>query len=628
VGDDDRDRPGEEAGSARLTPEDIAYRSFAGARRGLSEPQVREFLEEIASQVAAAQERERELEARIEQLGHRLANPPPLTETQILDTLGEETTRVLRSAQEAAEEIRTNAGGRAEAMIREAEEEAKRVRETADDFVSERTREAEATAAAVQKDADNRAQAQMREAGRDAEAELEGARLRGREMVTEARSVRERILTDLGKRRSVLEAEVERLQVARERLEEAGRSARRSLGVAAEALVAFERVLEEQASAEAAPAAEPAAAMVEPAVTEPAVTEPAVVVEEELRAPGPTDEEAEEPLPSEEAQEPVPSQDAEEAPDEEAEKAPPGEEAEAAETAPAREPEPVEDLFARIRAGREQATPARRAQPAERGLEGAMDDGTVADAPEPAEPAGAEPAPEDVEAEREGEEAGPDRELLQRREDVLGPLGHELLRKCKRALQDEQNELLDQLRRQRRRSGARQLLPTARATVSQWADLLEPAVHEAYAAGHGAHSERAPTTSRAPRRLVSGLAEVLVAPLRERLESAVDTAPGDRGPEREAEIASLVGARYREWRAQELEYRVGDALAAAYARGVYDGAPEGSKLRWIAAEPGRCPDCDDNALETTTRGANFPTGQPFPPAHPGCRCVLTIDDRA
>jgi hypothetical protein len=288
----------------------------------------------------------------------------------------------------------------------------------------------------------------------------------------------------------------------------------------------------------------------------------------------------------------------------------------------------VGDLFARIRAGREQAEDGAPAAPADPGVEAAVGDSTGADVPESAEPADAGPAPEDVEGADEGSEAGPDRELLRRREEVLGPLGHELLRRCKRALQDEQNELLDQLRRQRGRSGARQLLPTASATVSQWADLLEPAVHEAYGAGHGAHSEGAPTTARAPRRLVSGLAEVIVKPLRERLETAVDAAPGDPGPEREAEIASRVGARYREWRVQELEHRVGDVLTAAYVRGVYDAAPEGSKLRWIAVEPGRCPDCDDNALETTTRGENFPTGQPFPPAHPGCRCVLTIEDRA
>ena len=47
-------------------------------------------------------------------------------------------------------------------------------------------------------------------------------------------------------------------------------------------------------------------------------------------------------------------------------------------------------------------------------------------------------------------------------------------------------------------------------------------------------------------------------------------------------------------------------------------------LRWVPAEVGRCPDCDDNALEPTARSEPFPTGQRFPPAHPGCRCFLAL----
>ena len=50
-------------------------------------------------------------------------------------------------------------------------------------------------------------------------------------------------------------------------------------------------------------------------------------------------------------------------------------------------------------------------------------------------------------------------------------------------------------------------------------------------------------------------------------------------------------------------------------------------LRWVPADPGRCPDCDDNALEPTLKGATFPTGQQHPPAHPGCRCLLVPLER-
>jgi len=46
-----------------------------------------------------------------------------------------------------------------------------------------------------------------------------------------------------------------------------------------------------------------------------------------------------------------------------------------------------------------------------------------------------------------------------------------------------------------------------------------------------------------------------------------------------------------------------------------------------AAEVGRCPDADDNALEPTVKGQRFPTGQAYPPAHPGCRCLVVPTDR-
>ena len=87
---------------------------------------------------------------------------------------------------------------------------------------------------------------------------------------------------------------------------------------------------------------------------------------------------------------------------------------------------------------------------------------------------------------------------------------------------------------------------------------------------------------------------------------------------------SSISAKYREWRGGELERHLTDMLAAAYAHGSYDAAPSGSRLRWIPDEPGRCPDCADNALEPTVKGDTFPTGRPYPPAHPGCRCLVVL----
>jgi hypothetical protein len=111
-------------------------------------------------------------------------------------------------------------------------------------------------------------------------------------------------------------------------------------------------------------------------------------------------------------------------------------------------------------------------------------------------------------------------------------------------------------------------------------------------------------------------AAVLLSTLRQRLVDALEHHDTEGAGER-------VSARYREWKSQDLEARLEDAVRAAYARGVYDAAPDGIELQWVVAQPRCCADCADNALEPVTKGKTFPTGQPYPPAHPGCRCVLT-----
>jgi hypothetical protein len=130
--------------------------------------------------------------------------------------------------------------------------------------------------------------------------------------------------------------------------------------------------------------------------------------------------------------------------------------------------------------------------------------------------------------------------------------------------------------------------------------------------------------------VLNELAAGLIAPLRERLATTLAAVaaqgPYESAAELHRELASAVGARYREWRASDLEVRLGDTLAAAYARGAYDGAPSGAHLRWVTDAGQRCPDCEDNSLEPTVKGQSFPTGQPHPPAHPGCRCFVVVVD--
>jgi len=76
---------------------------------------------------------------RVAELEEKLRNPPPPTEEQLLESLGAETARVLRSAQQAAEDIRTNATDRADKELREAREQADGMRSGAEEAAETRT---------------------------------------------------------------------------------------------------------------------------------------------------------------------------------------------------------------------------------------------------------------------------------------------------------------------------------------------------------------------------------------------------------------------------------------------------------------------------------------------------------
>ncbi len=113
--------------------------------------------------------------------------------------------------------------------------------------------------------------------------------------------------------------------------------------------------------------------------------------------------------------------------------------------------------------------------------------------------------------------------------------------------------------------------------------------------------------------------ESLVTALRQRLEDALTSKAGDE----QSVLVESLGAAYREWKSQRIERVAGDVLAAAFARGTWYEAPEGTAMRWIVDDAdGPCPDCDDDALAgNLPKGEAFPTGQPHPPAHSGCRCL-------
>jgi hypothetical protein len=248
-------------------------------------------------------------------------------------------------------------------------------------------------------------------------------------------------------------------------------------------------------------------------------------------------------------------------------------------------------------------------------------DASPPDGPSTAPPSdAASSAPEPSEA--DDDHARADQEARETREAALADATEDLQRRGKRALQDEQNDVLDGLRRQRGKIDTAAVLPPLAEQLARWAHVLQPAVDAAYSSGAASAGG---TLKAAPRALLTELSTAAVTPLRDRLASSLESIDSPSPAEVEIAVAQRLGARYREWRGQELAAVLGDVIAVAYSRGGYDAAPDGARLRWIPAHEGKCPDCDDNALEPTAKGSEFPTGQPYPPAHPGCRCLLVID---
>lgn len=721
---------------ATLTAEEVQHRTFATTFRGLDPGEVKAFLERVAKELRSLRERNQELEQRLRDAESRAAHPE-LDETTLMNALGEETARVIRSAHEAAADIRAKAEENAQRILREGHEEANRLRSDADRVLTVRTEEADAAAASIREAAESWGEAVRNRASEEAAKVIDEARAEGRRMVEEAQAVRAKVLGDLSRKRRVAAVQVEQLWAGRERLLESYRLVRSTLDEVTDDLQRAEAEARTAASAAATKVAdiddvsteELEAALREvrelesslrvkpegdpgpPAVDAEAVPEPGVEPTPESR-PEPTKISTTPPRSAvrvvevgEAPPKPEPAPAAETGPaadeagaadaaaiaidaeqagsagppsderrgsslrilrrpkSDDAKKAPsrsvvtPTAEGEsvriirpAAATAPAAEPDPkaepeprtepasadavaaavasavdapaVDELFARIRADREQAVAEAEqvlAEPArtEQAEESEPPNGPeVAEAAEAAGTAGTEG---DAAA-----EAVPDADegLLQRRDAALEGIEQQLARKLKRALQDDQNDLLDRLRK-RGKGRFAAVLGTHGDQAARFRDVSGALLDEAARAGVGFAGPAADAGATVEVADLAGeLADSLAGPLRGRLEQALQAAD-DEG-EDEATAVERIGMAYREWKAQRIERLAGDQVVAAFTRGTFLATPDAAPLRWVVSDlDGPCPDCDDNALAgPTPRGEAYPTGQPHPPAHAGCRCLL------
>jgi DivIVA domain-containing protein len=558
----------------------VARHTFGTARRGFDPAEVRVFLEQIAHEMEAAADREEELRAAIAEAERRAANPV-LDEATLTAALGQETARVLRSAHDAATELVTRAEADAARLRSHAEDEATQLHTRTEQNASDRIAQAEAVASDVRRRTQEEVASKLEGSKLEAEELVAQARAECRAMVQEAQEVRARVLADLTRRRRVLHSQIEQLRAGRERLAETINDVRHTVDRITDELFRAE----DEARLAAGAAGRQAAAQEGPddaTSVAPSVDSPVAPAPEEIGT-GALDE------------------------DETTRK------------------QAVEELFARLRAEQGRG-PQATTSPAGAGGQQTVD--TVPDADVP--PGTARPTPTSTTTSPTSPPAPPssagqsadadgivvDPRLAERAE-MLSPVVSTLVRRLKRALQDDQNDILDRVR-----AGGGwgpEVLPPTEDHEQRYVTAAIEHLRDAARSGAtftGGKPDDAPAVDD----IADELAAAIVVPLRRRLDGAGGSV--DAGDD--SALIEYVGAAYRDWKGGRVERLAGDQTLAAFSQASLAAAPGASSWRWIVDDGGtQCPDCDDNALAgPLRRGEVFPTGHSCPPAHAGCRCLL------
>ena len=518
----------------------VSSAQFPTSRRGFDQAEVRDFLRMVAAELARLQERERFLEREL-----RSAQHPGSSDAVTMDDdtatrlLGEEAARVLQTAREAATQIRARAEDGSARLLREATDEAQRLREEAE-IESARRRQ---------------------DAGSDAEAELQMAKQQGRDMVNEARAYRERVLSELARRRELARQQLEQLIHGRDRLLQAfERSRLAAVDVMAELTPLGEPVeyVNLQPTTGPVPLMVPATsiymqpdrddddndvgqltqAQVEVAEGDIEIVE--IDIERDADVFAEADDETiglqlveshDDTVVS--LPEPAPFDDRNDNNDREPARVVSlfGKTSDRAETKPTSS---VDDLFARLRESRADTVVERAASveipAAEVEDESATGSGvdTVAEA--------------------------------------VVPLIMSASRKLKRVLADEQNELLDLLRRKEPVRTLDDLLPweadqSARYSAAVEKDLVAAAV----AGAQGGSDGRNPAIVRPA---IDAVTNDIISPLRDRLARSIDKAAGVN-----SDLANEVRGIYREWKAHRIDEYVEEIVRLAYDRGALTVTP-------------------------------------------------------
>ena len=606
------------------SPAAVGSAQFSVVRRGFEQEEVRDLLRGVSAELARLQERERFLESELRANQTRgLSAPGALDEEMVTALLGEETARVLTSAREAAKQQIARAAETAERLVREASSDAARIRQEAEIESSRQRNDAVA----------------------DVEAEIELAKQQGREMVIEAREYREKVLSELARRRELAREQIEHLIHDRDRLvaafdrarlaandvvgdltefdelsEEVARISGLSTPVDATAPIFFDHTKDPDAIPQSSELIEVekvvgviAESIDSTTVEVVEVVEEVVVIEvEEVIAETPettvvamheapagmSEHPSSEPPAQEHIAEVVQlfgkKRKETEAPQADVEVVePPVEVVEVVETkkqtiATTPQKKSVDDLFARLKQT-STAEVARTTKP--KVVVPKVDQG-----------------------------------VFDHRDEVLEPILVLITRKMKRVLADEENSILTYLQGKKSVVALEKVLPVGDEHLQMYVEALAEDVISAAMAGAQSLSKslkadlRKRVTRSAVMQVVSRtIDESTIRPLREKIQRAVEQSNGDKD-----EMSNLIRSVYREMKMQRVEQQVSDIARMAYSRGAYLVLDQGTKVCWMVDPNGpSCADAEDNSLAGSTGlGSEFPTGHIHPTAHAGCRCLI------
>ena len=558
--------------TTRQSSAEIARMNFTTVRKGGYDPnEVRIQLESVAREMGHLEARIRELQDQLSEAQRRAANPT-FDEATLAGALGAQSASILRAAHEEAGRVTAEAQERSTQVFTESQQRSSAHLIEAQERAAALVAEAEATAAQIDHDARLAAERLVESAKVNGEALVEGAREQGRAIVEQSYDARKAVLNDLAVKRKALQIQIEQLRAARD------------------VLATFVTSVQDQVegvlsginnSDEVARNAALEALRLRPNVPEP--------TEEEVLAGTPLRKVAE-PRLHEAA------------------------EARLHEVADA----PSESRPRARRATKEEVTDVNVTE-----VSMIDDDGSGTDVVNEIfarlrkatlEERGAAPVPKKA-APAPAKAVTATGELFERRDAALAESLAVLTRKVKRALQDDQNIMLERLRDVKAMITTE--LEDEHEQRARYANAAIDALTDAAAAGVQFAKDEAgvpggPVKATELNDCAADLAVTIVLALRKRI---LADGSGD-GPDR-------ANAAYKEWRGARVERLCTDAARRAFEVGVL-AASQGRNVRFYVA-PTDAP-CDACALDAQAgerlAGQAFPSGSSHPPLHAGCACAV------